>query len=139
MKSLKSSVALKDGMHFMGELEGFDVPIDAGPEFGGKGKGPKPKGLVLTSLAGCTAMDVISILRKMKTEPRSFSVEVEADVVDEHPRVFERIKITYRLEGNGLTREKVEKAVQLSQDKYCGVSAMLVKAAPIDYDIVIEE
>jgi putative redox protein len=84
-------------------------------------------------------MDVISILRKMKIEPEAFFVEARAEVTDDHPKVFEKIRITYSLKGKGLAREKVEKAVQLSQDKYCGVSAMLKKAAPIEYDIVIDE
>jgi putative redox protein len=135
---VKSKVVLKDGMHFMGELDGFEIPIDAGAGFGGQNRGSKPKGLLLTSLAGCTAMDVISILRKMKIEPDSFSVEVEAEVTDDHPKVFKKIRITYLLRGKNLAREKVERAVELSQDKYCGVSAMLKKAAPIEYDIVIE-
>jgi putative redox protein len=84
-------------------------------------------------------MDVVSILRKMRLEPESFSVETEADVTEDHPKVFKRIKITYVLKGRGLTRDKVEKAVQLSQDRYCGVSAMLKKAAPVEYEIVIED
>jgi putative redox protein len=136
---VKSRVALKNGMHFVGELDGFEIPIDAGADVGGQNRGPRPKGLLLTSLAGCTAMDVISILRKMKIEPESFSVEARAEVTDDHPKVFEKIRITYALKGKGIAREKVEKAVQLSQDKYCGVSAMLKKAAPIEYDIVIDE
>ena len=126
-------------MHFMGELDGHEIPIDADEQFGGQDKGPKPKGLTLTSLAGCTAMDVISILRKMRVEPDDFSVEAEADVSDEHPKVFTQIKLTYRLRGKDLPREKVEKAVNLSQDRYCGVSAMLQKAAPVAYEIIIEE
>lgn len=126
-------------MHFMGELDGHEVPIDAAEQFGGQDKGPKPKGLTLTALAGCTAMDVISILRKMKVEPDDFSVEAEADVSDEHPMVFKTIKLVYRLKGKDLPREKVEKAVNLSQERYCGVSAMLQKAAPVTYEIIIEE
>jgi len=137
-KRVNSKVVLKNGMHFMGELEGFEIPIDAAPSVGGQNKGPRPKGLLLTSLAACTAMDVISILRKMRIEPESFSVEARAEVTDDHPKVFEKIHITYVLKGAGITREKVEKAVQLSQDKYCGVSAMLKKAAPVEYEIVIE-
>lgn len=136
---MKSKVVLQDGMHFMGKLDGFDVPIDAGPSVGGRNKGPRPKGLLLTSLAACTAMDVISILRKMKIEPESFSVETEAEVTEDHPKVFKKIKIRYVLKGEGLSRDKVERAVQLSQEKYCGVSAMLAKAAPIEYEILIEE
>jgi putative redox protein len=136
---MKSKVELKDGMHFMGTLDGYEVPIDADKSVGGEGKGPKPKGLMLTALAGCTAMDVISILRKMKIEPDSFSVETDADLTDDHPKVFKSIRIVYRLRGKGIERSKVEKAVELSQEKYCGVSAMLKMVAPIDYEIVIEE
>jgi len=136
---MKSKVELKNGMHFMGTLDGFDVPIDADKSVGGEGRGPKPKGLMLTALAGCTAMDVISILRKMRIEPESFSVETEADLTDDHPKVFKAIRIVYRLKGKGIERDKVKKAVELSQEKYCGVSAMLKMAAPIEYEIVIEE
>lgn len=135
---MKSKVDLKDGMHFVGELDGFDVPIDADEKVGGRNRGPKPKGLILTSLIGCTAMDVISILRKMRIEPDEFSVEAETELTDEHPKVFKKVLITYRLKGEGLAPEKIEKAVKLSQDKYCGVTAMLRVAVPIDYRIVIE-
>jgi putative redox protein len=135
---MKSSVTLRDGMLFNGELQGFDIPIDAAEEFGGRHQGPQPKGLMLTSLVGCTAMDVISMLRKMKSEPEEFSVEAETELTDEHPKVFKHILITYHLKGGHVDREKVEKAVKLSQEKYCGVSAMLRKTAPIDYKIVIE-
>jgi putative redox protein len=136
---MKSKVTLKDQMHFMGELDGHAIPIDADEQFGGQDMGPKPKGLTLTALAGCTAMDVISILRKMKIEPDDFSVETEAEVSDEHPKVFTKIKVTYRLKGTDLPRDKVEKAVTLSQDKYCGVNAMLKQAAPVEYEIIIED
>jgi putative redox protein len=137
-KRMKSKVVLKDGMHFQGELDGFEIPIDADEQFGGRHLGPKPKGLVLTSLIGCTAMDVISILRKMKAEPDEFSVEAESELTDEHPKVFKKVVITYRLKGEKVKREKVEQAVKLSQDKYCGVSAMLKKAVPVEFNIVIE-
>ena len=136
---MKSKVTFKDQMHFTGELDGHEIPIDAAKQFGGQDKGPKPKGLMLTALAGCTAMDVISILRKMRVEPDDFSVEAEANVSDEHPMVFTKIKIIYRLIGKDLPRDKVEKAVQLSQERYCGVSAMLQKAAPVEYEIIIGE
>jgi putative redox protein len=134
---MKSTVTLKEGMHFQGELGGFHIPIDAKEEVGGQNKGPQPKGLLLTSLGGCTAMDVISILRKMRVEPDDFSVECEADITDEHPVVFKSIKITYRFKGD-VPREKAEKAVNLSLERYCGVTAMLIKAAPIEHEIIIE-
>jgi putative redox protein len=135
---MKSSVTLKEGMLFDADLQGFNIPIDAAEQFGGQNQGPQPKGLVLTSLVGCTAMDVISMLRKMKSEPEQFSVEAETELTDEHPKVFKSILITYRFKGGSVDKAKAEKAIKLSQEKYCGVSAMLKKAVPIDYKIVIE-
>ncbi len=135
---MKSRVTLQEGMAFEAELDGFTVTIDADESVGGKNKGPKPKGLTLSSLAGCTAMDVISILRKMRAEPEEFSVEAEAEVTDEHPKVFSKITVTYHFKGGEITREKAEKAVGLSEERYCGVSAMLRQAAPIETKIVIE-
>jgi putative redox protein len=135
---MKSRVTLQDGMAFNGELEGYTIPIDADKAVGGQDKGPKPKGLSLTALAGCTAMDVISILRKMQAEPEEFWVEAESDLTEDHPKVFTRITITYYFKGGEVTQEKAEKAVNLSQERYCGVSAMLSKAAPIETKIVIE-
>jgi putative redox protein len=136
---MKTRVTLHDGMHFRGELDGFEILLDADPQFGGQSKGPRPKGLTLTSLAGCTAMDVIAILRKMGIEPESFSVDAEGDLTGEHPKVFERIKLTYHFRGKELPRNKLERAVHLSQDRYCGVSAMLRAAVPIDSEILIDE
>jgi len=134
---MKSKVTLKEGMNFIGDLDGHEVSIDADAAVGGQDKGPRPKGLMLTSLAGCTAMDVISILRKMKVEPDEFAVETEAETTDEHPKVFKNIKIIYRIKGD-VPREKAEKAVSLSLNRYCGVTAMLRKAAPVDFEIIIE-
>ena len=124
MPAMHSKVTLNDAMHFTGELDGHAISIDADAAVGGHDLGPRPKGLLLTALAGCTAMDVISILRKMRLEPKSLQVEADAEVADEHPKTFTHITLTYRLRGD-LPREKVEKAVSLSQDRYCGVSAMI--------------
>jgi putative redox protein len=87
---MKSRVTLEEAMHFVGELEGFEIPVDAGAKHGGSGRGPQPKGLTLTSLAGCTAIDVISLLRKMRAEPDGFWVEADAELSDETPKVFEK-------------------------------------------------
>lgn len=135
---MESKVTLKEGMHFMGELDGFPIPIDADEQFGGTNKGPKPKGLVLTALVGCTAMDVISILRKMRAAPEELTVDAQTELTEEHPKVFKSVLITYHFKGGSVTEEKAQKAIKLSQDTYCGVSAMLKKAVPIDYKIVIE-
>jgi putative redox protein len=134
---MKSRVILRDGMYFNGELDGFDIPLDADTQFGGRERGVKPKGLVLTALAGCTAMDVISMLRKMRAEPESFSVEADADTADSDPKVFTHIHLTFRAKGGFVAEEKIRKAVELSQNKYCSVSAMLKPTVPISFDIVI--
>lgn len=135
---MKSKVTLKDGMSFDGELEGFKIPLDADPDFGGTGYGPKPKGLVLTSLLGCTAMDVISILRKMRAEPEEFWVEAETELTEEHPKTYKHVYLTFHFKGGKIDEKKAERAVKLSQEQYCGVAAMLQKACPVDYKIVIE-
>lgn len=136
---MRSTVTLGDDTLFTGDVGGFHIPIGDAPEDGGERKGMSPKMLTLTSLAGCTAIDVIHMLRKMRIDPEHFSVDAEGDLCEEYPRVFTKIVVTYRVRGGGVTREKVERAVALSQDKYCGVSAMLRKAAPIETRVIIEE
>ena len=84
-------------------------------------------------------MDVISILKKMRVEPSYFNVDVQGELSEEHPKYYHKIHITYTLKGKGLDRAKVEKAVNLSQDRYCGVSAMLVKSSTITTEIILEE
>ena len=135
---MNSKVVLKDGMHFIGSLDGFDINLDADEEFGGKNKGSKPKGLVLTALVGCTAMDVVSILRKMRLEIESFTVEVESDLTEGHPSVFKDFLIKYYIKGKGITQEKAKRAVELSLNNYCGVAAMLKNVGTINYEIIIE-
>lgn len=136
---MKSRVTLKEGMAFTGELEGFEIPIDAAPEFGGQGAGPKPKGLVLTSLLGCTAMDVISILRKMRAEPEEFWVDAETELTEEHPKTYKHVYVTFHFKGGKIDEKKAQRAVRLSQEQYCGVAAMLKKHCPVEYKIIIEE
>jgi putative redox protein len=123
------------GMAFEVEQDGHSFWVDADDAVGGTNKGPRPKALLLSGLAGCTGMDVASILGKMKVEYRSLRIEVDANLTDEHPRVYDRIHLKYILSGDNLDVAKIEKAVTLSQDKYCGVSAMLRKAAEITYEI----
>lgn len=93
--------------------------------------GARPKQLLLASLAGCTGIDVVSLLAKMRVEYSDFSLSVEADLTDEHPKVYSAIYLTYHIKVNEADKEKVEKAVKLSEEKYCGVSAMLKKNCPI--------
>ena len=93
----------------------------------------------MVALAGCTGMDVISILKKMKVHPDDFNVDVEAKMTDEHPKYYNRFKITYTFKGKDLPIKKIEKAVDLSQDRYCGVSEMFRGKAVIEHVITIED
>ena len=126
-------------MAFDAEVNGFNLKIDAKEEVGGKNGGPRPKPLILVALGGCTGMDVVSILKKMRIEPEYFNVEVSGEMTEEHPKYYDKIHIRYVFRGENLPMEKLEKAVNLSQDRYCGVSAMLGKAAKITHEIVIQE
>ena len=125
-------------MAFDAEVGGFNIKIDAVERVGGQNLGPQPKPLTLVSLAGCTGMDVISILGKMRVKPDYFNVEVSGELTDEHPRYYHKIHLRYIFRGDDLPMEKLEKAVNLSQDRYCGVTAMLIKVAEITHEIVVE-
>ncbi len=128
----------KEGMAFEADVSGFKLTIDAAEAVGGQNLGPRPKQLTLVSLAGCTAMDVISILKKMRIEPDYFNVEVEGDMTEEHPKYYHKIHVKYILRGDNIPIDKVQKAVDLSQYKYCGVSKLLREGAEITSEIIIE-
>ena len=134
---LEAQIDWQQGLAFRANLDGFDFTIDGTPEAGGMNLGPRPKGLTLVSLIGCTGMDVISILGKMKVEVENFSVEAEALLADEHPKKFLEIKVTYRFNGAGITPEPLRKAIGLSEEKYCGVRATLSPAVAISHEIVL--
>ena len=124
---------------FEAEVDGHKIYMDTSMEHGGKNTGPRPKPLMMVALAGCTGMDVAAMLKKMREEVEELSVEVEGDITEEHPKKFEGMKVIYRLKGKNLSRKNVEKAVELSKTKYCGVSANYKEAFPIDHEIIIEE
>jgi putative redox protein len=133
----KTTATWTDGMSFELELGGHTFPVDADERFGGRDRGPRPKGLVLSALAGCTGMDVVSLLGKMKVPFDSFRLEVEGDVREEHPKVFTEVVIRYLFTGSRLDRDKIEKAVGLSLEKYCAVTAMLGKTARISHEVIL--
>jgi putative redox protein len=135
----KVSVNWMEDMAFEANVNDHKIVLDAVEAVGGKNRGPRPKPLALVSLAGCTGMDVVSILKKMRVELDGFNIDVEADLTEEHPKYYNKIKILYKFKGKDLSMEKLEKAVNLSQDRYCGVTAMLSKVADIDYEIIIED
>lgn len=105
---------------------------------GDKENGYGPKALLLAGLAGCSGVDVVDILEKMRVDFSSFDIETEALLTDEHPKVFKDVLITYILKTDGGNKDKVKKAIDLSLEKYCGVSAMLQKNSPINYKLVIK-
>ncbi len=136
---MKGKVKLIDKMAFDVELDDHHLVIDASEKFGGENLGPSPKSLLLAGLAGCTAMDVVSILRKQKIKGFEIEVEVTTELTDEHPKVFKDIKLLYRFKGTDLPEEKVKRAIELSMNKYCGVSAMLRKNSEITYQIILDK
>ena len=124
---------------FEAEVDGHKIYMDSSMEHGGKNTGPRPKPLMMIALAGCTGMDVASILKKMKVNFEDFSIDVEGDVTEDHPKRFEGMKVIYRFKGKDINRKNVEKAVNLSITRYCGVSANYAKAFPITHEIIIVE
>jgi putative redox protein len=131
------NVSWKGNMAFEAEVNGFRLPLDADESVGGTNTGPRPKPLTLASLGGCTGMDVVSILKKMRVEPEFFNVSITGELTEDHPKYYHKIHLRYEFKGNGLDTEKLEKAVSLSQERYCGVSELLKKGAEITSEIVI--
>ncbi|MBG0784162.1 MAG: OsmC family protein [Anaerolineaceae bacterium] len=130
----------KGGMAFTGvNDEGYLVPMDASAKVGGQDVGFRPLQLLAVGLAGCTGMDVISILQKKRQEVTGFEVSAEVERSTEHPKVFTKIILTYTIKGKNLDPQAVERAVELSETKYCGAQAMLRKTAEITHKIVLEE
>jgi putative redox protein len=118
---------------------GASLVLDARPESGGTGAGPSPMEAVLMALAGCTGVDVVDILQKMRAPLGGLAITVAAERGAEHPRVFTKIHLQYAVWGVGLERDEVERAVSLSQEKYCSVSAMLRRSAELTYEIALSK
>ncbi len=112
-----------------------NVLIDAAKDVGGEGKGVRPKAMMLSSLAGCTAMDVVSLLKKMRAEVADFKIEVSANLTDEHPKYYDRVHVIYRFYESEFKKNKIEKAVKLSVERYCGVFEMFRKFSEITHEI----
>jgi putative redox protein len=136
MKETVNTRWLSD-MAFESEINGHKIIIDADPMVGGQNMGPRPKPFMLLALGGCTAMDVISILKKMRVEIDSFNVRVEGDLTEEHPKHFIKMHVIYEFTGKDLPMDKLQKAVSLSEERYCGVSASYRKAMKMTSEIKI--
>jgi putative redox protein len=137
---MNAKAVWKGDMAFTGiNDEGFLLPMDAKANVGGKDLGFQPLQLLAIGLAGCTGMDVISILQKKRQDVTGFQVNAEVESATEHPKVFTNIILTYTVKGRNLDPQAVERAVELSETKYCGAQAMLNRTAEITHKIVLEE
>ncbi len=140
----KSVTTWKENMAFETDVTGHKFIVDALPEVGGQDLGPRPKALMLSALGGCTAMDVISILRKMRVDEdiADFKVHVEGDLTEEHPKYFFRVRVIYEFTpktGKTLPLDKIEKAINLSEERYCGVAAVYKQTMEMSHQIKINE
>lgn len=133
------SISWKDGMAFEAEVNGHKLLLDATEQFGGRDLGPRPKALMLVALAGCTAMDVVSILAKMRVDLDNFDVKVEGEQSEEQPVHYTSMHIIYEFWGENLPEEKLEKAINLSHERYCGVSAVYRKAMPVTHSFIVHD
>jgi putative redox protein len=125
-------------MSFVGESgSGHSVVMDGAPEAGGRNMGVRPMEMLLLGLGGCTAFDVVSILRKSRQQMVDCEVELEAERAEDIPRVFTKIHVHFIVRGKNLDEKKVARAVELSADKYCSASRMLAKAAVISHDLEV--
>ena len=135
----KETVTTKwlDNIAFESEVNGHKIILDANPEMGGEDLGPRPKPLMLVALGGCTGMDVISILKKMRIVPDKFNVQVEGDLTEEDPKHFYKIHVIYEFTGKDLPMDKLKRAVELSEEKYCGVGAVYKKTMELTSEIKV--
>lgn len=137
---LTAKVSLISGMEFSGAADsGHIVKMDAADEFGGKNIGSRPMELVLIGLGGCTGMDVISMLRKMKQDISGFEINLKGKRAEDHPKVYKEIEIEFVVKGKNLSETSVAKAIKLSEEKYCSVGNMLNKTAKITTSFKIVE
>ncbi len=131
------------GLAFDAYTSGLDkpLPLDGEEKFGGRGYGYNAKPLMLVSLAGCTGMDVASLMKKMRVDEQvtDFFVEVDAHMTDEHPKYYDKVHVKYTFKGKNLDRAKLTKAVDLSRNRYCGVYHMFRSFAEVTHEIVFDE
>lgn len=136
MASAVSTNWVKDSL-FDAKLSGHHLLMDLDTKAGGEDKGPRPKPLILAALSGCSGMDVVSILQKMRVIDYKFKIDIAAESTTEHPITYHTINVDFHFEGKDLPQDKVYRAVELSTTTYCGVMAMLRKAAQINVKVYV--
>lgn len=114
------------------------VMID-NPDEGEQSKGMRPKALMLSSLAGCSALDIVSLLKKMRAEVADFKIDVTAELTDEHPKIYKDVVVTYKFYGSDFKKDKIQKAIKLSVDQYCGVMEMFRKFTEVAIEVEYHE
>jgi len=137
---MDAKVTWNSGLNFTGKADsGFDVPMDVSADHGGSGQGTSPMELVLVALGGCTAMDVISILQKKRQDVTAFEIVLHGDRATEHPKVYTEIMMEYIVTGHGVELDALERAVELSEGKYCSVNGMLKQSVKITTKCTVRE
>lgn len=137
---MKARVKLIEGVSFVGQTDsGHAVVMDGPPDSGGKNLGPRPMEMLLLGLGGCSAFDVVHILRKSRQDVRDCVADIDATRAETDPKVFTRIHVHFVVTGKTLDPKRVEQAVKLSAEKYCSASIMLGKVADITHDFEVVE
>jgi putative redox protein len=140
MTTSKAYLKQVKGITFAGKADSNHwITMDGPEDFGGSNAGIRPKELLLLSLAGCTASDVVSILQKKRVKLDDFEINISAEMTEEHPKLFTKIDLEYVFYGDGIAEKDVERAIELSETKYCGVTAMLEKTLEINHTYRIEK
>jgi putative redox protein len=140
MTTKSATVQLTEGMAFRATADsGQSVLLDSSADGGGTGQGPTPMELLLMALGGCTAMDVISILRKMRQDVTDYRVEVRGERAETHPKVYTSLEVVHVVTGHGVSREQAQRAIDLSAGTYCSVSAMLGASATVTHRLELVE
>jgi len=130
----KIELTWKDNMLFESKHEDGTLQIDA-PMDGSESRGMRPKALMLTALAGCSGLDIVSLLKKMRAEVDDFKIVTTAELTEEHPKVYKNVVVTYKFFGSNFKKDKIEKSVNLSVERYCGVMEMFRKFTDVTVNI----
>ena len=137
---MKTRITWLEDMAYVAQSDsGHALVIDGPPELGGHNIGPRPMELLLMGMGGCTAIDVVNILRKARQELRGCELQIDAERADSDPKVFTTIQIHFILTGKNLSAKHVERAIHLSAEKYCSASIMLGKTAQITHTFELRE
>jgi len=138
---MKNKVEMKwlGNLAYEADMDGHKIITDGKEDIGGENKGMSPKKLMLTALAGCTGIDMSMILKKMRVDVDDIKVSVEGELTEEQPSYYKNMHVVYEFWGKELPHKKIERAVQLSEEEYCGVSALYKKVIPVTSEIIYHE